>query len=82
MDNLEQRVSECFANVFPDLPPSQITSASTASLSSWDSVAHITLLSAVSEEFGVELEVEQYEELTSYSAIVDYLKTHSQTAAG
>ena len=74
MNNIEQRVGECFANVFPDIQRSQIVNASTASIQAWDSVAHITLLSAISEEFGVEFEVEDYEELTSYPAIVDYLK--------
>ncbi len=73
MNNIEQRVGHCFVNVFPDIQPSQLLSASTASIPAWDSVAHITLLSAISEEFGVDLEVEDYEELTSYSAIVDYL---------
>jgi acyl carrier protein len=78
MTNIEKRVGECFANVFPDIQPSQIPNASAATLPAWDSVAHITLLSAISEEFGVELEVEEYEELTSYRAIVDYMETKSK----
>ena len=37
-------------------------------------MAHITLLSAISEEFGIEFEIDDYEELTSYQAIVSYLE--------
>jgi acyl carrier protein len=74
MNNIKEQVTNCFANVFSDLPPSEIPKASAESLAAWDSVAHITLLSAIAEEFGLEFEVEDYEELTSYTAIVDYLE--------
>ncbi len=73
MKKIEERLTQCFANVFPDIKPSDIPKASADSLSAWDSVAHITLLSAVSEEFGMDFEVEDYEELTSYAAIAKYL---------
>jgi acyl carrier protein len=74
MTTIQDRVTTCFANVFPDIQPGEIPNASTASLAAWDSVAHITLLSAVSEEFGVELEPEDFEELTSFVRIVDHLE--------
>lgn len=70
----EQRLAECMSNVFPDLDSADIPKASAATLDAWDSVAHITLLSAVSEEFGVE--IEDYEELTSYAAILKFLEDH------
>jgi acyl carrier protein len=37
-------------------------------------VAHITLLSAVAEEFGVELESEDFAELVSFALIAAYLE--------
>jgi acyl carrier protein len=74
MNKTQERLTHCFANVFPDLRPANIPGASAESLSAWDSVAHITLLSAISEEFGLEFEVEDYEELTSYAAILGYLE--------
>ena len=77
MNNISSRVVNCFANVFPDIQPEEIPRASTASLAAWDSVAHITLLSAISEEFGVELEPEDFEELISYALIVDHLETRT-----
>jgi acyl carrier protein len=38
-------------------------------------VAQVTLLSAIGEEFGLGLEVEDFEELVSYALIVDYVET-------
>jgi acyl carrier protein len=74
MQNIEQRVAHCFSNVFPDLRSRDIPSARAGAVEAWDSVAHITLLSAISEEFGIEFEIDDYEELTSYPAIVSYLE--------
>jgi acyl carrier protein len=75
MPNIETRVVRCFSNVFPAVPPAEISRASTASLAAWDSVAHVTLLSSISEEFGLEFELEDFEELVSYALIVDYLES-------
>ena len=59
----------------PDIRPEEIPAASTTTLPGCgDSVAHVTLLSAISEEFGIDFEVEDFEELVSYSLIVDYLE--------
>jgi acyl carrier protein len=79
MKNVSQRLTDCFTNVFPDIEPGQIPNATAEKVEAWDSVAHITLLSAISEEFGIELEAEDYEELTSYRTIAEYLqKAHVQ----
>jgi acyl carrier protein len=79
MTNTRQRLANCFANVFPDVPPDQIPNASAESVAAWDSVAHITLLIAIAEEFGVEFESEDFDELVSFSLIADYLE--NRTAA-
>jgi acyl carrier protein len=71
MNGIEARVAQCFANVFPDLPSSKVEGASTDTLEAWDSVAHITLLTAVSEEFSIDFEPEDYLDLVSYREIVD-----------
>ena len=82
MDNLEQRLENVFATVFPDLPPNNIRTASQDSLETWDSVAAITLLNLIEEEFGVQMEFEDIGDLTSFSSIAEYLKGKlSHTAA-
>jgi acyl carrier protein len=77
MNNITERVARCFSSVFPDLKQEELTRASTASLASWDSVAQVTLLSSIGEEFDLAFELEDYEELVSYALIVDYLETKS-----
>lgn len=80
MNDTQERVTRCFSNVFPDLPEAEIPRASTASLAAWDSVAHVTLLSSISEEFGQAFELEDYEELVSYPLIVDCLENRTRNA--
>jgi acyl carrier protein len=80
MTTHQQRLTNCFANAFPKIQPDEIPGASAASLAAWDSIAHITLLSAVSEEFGVEFAAEDFEELVSYQSIADYLESRAATS--
>jgi acyl carrier protein len=80
MTNVQDRVARTFKNVFPNLQEADIPRASTASVSAWDSIAHVTLLSAIADEFGVSLEMEDFEELTSFGLIVDRLENPSQHA--
>ncbi len=42
----------------------------------WDSVGHLTLISALEEEFDILLETEDMMELTSYSKGVDILQKY------
>jgi acyl carrier protein len=74
MNNIKERVANCFLNVFPNIRPDEISGASTTSLAGWDSVAHVTLLSSISEEFGLDFELEDFEELVSSQLIVEYLE--------
>lgn len=74
MDNVEQRLENVFATVFPDLPPDKIKTASQDSVEAWDSVAAITLINLIEEEFGIEMDFDQVAELTSFASIESYLK--------
>ena len=47
MDNLRSRLVSCFQIVFPDLPESDIGSASQESVVQWDSIAEITLMNVI-----------------------------------
>jgi acyl carrier protein len=77
MNDTEIKVVRCFSNVFPGLPADEIPGASTASLATWDSMAHIRLLSSIGEEFGLELDMDDFEELVSYPLIIEYLEKNS-----
>ena len=45
-----------------------------ASLASWDSLAGITLLSLIEEEFGIAISPDDSADLISFELIFDYLK--------
>jgi len=74
MTDIESRVSACFQNVFPDVPAGDLPKAAQATVAAWDSVAHVTLLSAIAEEFQIELDDESFESLVSYPLILDFVE--------
>lgn len=75
MPDISSRTAACFLGVFPGLAEADVARASQASLSQWDSVAHVTLLSSIAEEFQIELDEESFESLSSYLLIVDFVES-------
>ncbi|HYZ73345.1 MAG TPA: acyl carrier protein, partial [Chthoniobacterales bacterium] len=65
MDNSETRLTKIFEAVFPDLPVNRIPAASQDSIQAWDSVAAITLMNLIDEEFGIQMEFDDLGELTA-----------------
>jgi acyl carrier protein len=74
MDETETRLRNCFATVFPELSMEEIRQATTGSVAKWDSVTNIMLLSIIDEEFGIAVDVDDYEELTSFGLLLDYIR--------
>ena len=71
---LEQRIKEIMADVLT-IKSSEINGdTSMQSLSQWDSFAHITLIFALEEEFGVSFEVQDFELMTDFSAVLETLE--------
>jgi acyl carrier protein len=77
MAELENRLVNCFATVFPELDRQEIPSVAIGSLASWDSLAGITLISVVEEEFGVSISPDDMADLISFELILDYLRASS-----
>jgi len=73
MDNLRDRLVRCFETVFPDMPESEIATASQQTLSNWDSVAAITLANVIEDEFAFQLDFEDLADLDSFERIQAYL---------
>lgn len=44
----------------------------------WDSVASVTLLALIEEEFGIELDVQALGQLNSYRTIFEYLEVRTE----
>ena len=75
MNEARSRLIRCFAAVFPELSEQEIPFASSASVGSWDSVASVTLMSVLEEEFGTEFQPDDLEYLISFELILDHLQT-------
>ncbi len=73
MDDRRARLMKCFAAVFPDLAAAEIPRATPLSVTAWDSIANVTLLAVVEEEFDVTVDPDDLETLTSFEALLDYL---------
>lgn len=74
MDELEKRLASCFLTVFPELPCDEITHASPTTVRAWDSVAVVTLIAVVEEEFGINIEVEDPGQFDSFQRFLTYLR--------
>jgi acyl carrier protein len=79
MDDIRSRLRECFATIFPDLPPNRIETATLETISEWDSIAMVTLISVVEEEFGLPIALESVANLNSFDSLCRYLTTASDT---
>jgi acyl carrier protein len=77
MDEMQERLVKCFETVFPGLPAGEIPQSSQANNSGWDSVAAITLVNVIEDEFGFVLDYELLPELVSFDRILAYVKTQS-----
>jgi acyl carrier protein len=74
MDDKQVRLAGCFLAVFPELSFDSITEASSMSVQSWDSVAGVTLLSVVEEEFGITIEDDDLARFNSFNGFLNYLQ--------
>ena len=70
-DEQIERLTGCFKKVFPNLSSAQTLIASQESVGAWDSIAQVTLISLIGEEFRIELDFEEFEEATSFTAFRD-----------
>jgi acyl carrier protein len=77
MDEAENRLIRCFSSVFPDLTTEQIRSASMDSVPAWDSLAAVTLVAVLQEEFGLQINLMDLPELVSFVAVQNYVRKHT-----
>jgi acyl carrier protein len=80
MDETRDRLIKCFQVVFSDLPTDSIPRASTATVAEWDSVASITLMNVVEDEFGIEMDLDDLANLDSFEKLYSYLQKRHQVA--
>jgi acyl carrier protein len=78
MSGIDDRLKRCFASVFPEVPAEELANASTETVPAWDSLAAVTLVAVLEEEFNIQIDLLALPELTSYPAVRSYLE--KQTA--
>ena len=76
MDEMETRLARCFSSVFPELTPEQIRGASMDSVPAWDSLAAVTLVAVLQEEFELQINLIDLPELVSFAAVQNYVRKH------
>jgi len=69
----KERLKNCFRAVFPTLPEGSIPGASVATVAAWDSIAAITLLHVVEEEFQTEIDLDRIADLNSFESLAAFL---------
>jgi acyl carrier protein len=79
VSDVHARLVKCFSAVFPQLPESEVPTATNASVAGWDSLATVTLLTVVEEEFNTTIEPEKLEYLQSFEAWERHLSGNSVT---
>jgi acyl carrier protein len=73
MSDTEQRLRRCFSAVFPTLAADEISNAAPETTAVWDSLASLTLLRVVEEEFGVEIDPLDFADLGSFNRLLRYI---------
>jgi acyl carrier protein len=73
MPDVETRLVGCFQTVFPDLTEAEIRIASQDRMDQWDSVAAITLVNVIEEEFSTQIDYDQLPNLDTFAKVLDYL---------
>jgi len=73
MPSTHDRLVLLFKEVFPSVDAATLTTASTKTMAEWDSLATVTLVSVIEDEFGVNLTLEELTELTSFPAVLAWL---------
>ena len=69
MDNIRDKLAHCFSLAFPQMDASRYSTASAENTSGWDSMAQVTLLTLIGEEFGIDVNFEEFEGATSFEAL-------------
>lgn len=74
MPDPRDRLIQCFAAAFPELHGERIPLASMETTAGWDSLAVVTLVALVEEEFGVDVAPTDLERFASFEEILTYLE--------
>ena len=72
----EPRLEEIFRQVLQLGSGRDVSELEQSDVPEWDSLAHVSLILAIEEEFGVQVDAADAIELTSYDAVARFLESH------
>jgi acyl carrier protein len=70
MDPTTARLQKCFSIVFPNLTDKDTLAARVGGIPEWDSLATVKLSALIEEEFGVPLDLDDFEETMSFQSLL------------
>ena len=73
-EDIFERLNEVFRDVFDDNTISVSDGTTAADIEDWDSLSHISLLSAVEDEFGIEFTMGQTVKMKNVGEMVDIIE--------
>jgi acyl carrier protein len=76
----EELLVRCFSSVFPALTLDEIHTVSSDTPGVWDSLATVTLIAVIEEEFGIQIEQARMRDLNSFAAFL--ASTEKETSPG
>jgi acyl carrier protein len=74
MSEYEDRLAKCIASAFPTLSEEEIRASNMDFLFDTDSMAGVTLIALIDEEFGTSAEVSELLKLGSFDAVSRFLR--------
>jgi acyl carrier protein len=73
MTQLDSRLIRCFSSLFPTLTEDEVRLVDVAYIAELDSLAGVTLVALINDEFGVDIDLEGMLELGSFQGVRRYL---------
>ena len=74
MENIDNRLKEFLVTQFQVGRESITEDLSFGDLPQWDSLGHMSLMAAIEDQFGVEVNADAIADLVNYKAILSFLK--------
>ena len=72
-----ERLNKIFAEVFDNQALTVDDNTVAQDIDGWDSLTHMELVAAIEEEFGIEFEMKELQELSNVGRLVDVSMRHS-----
>lgn len=73
MDTTDLRLQAIFRSVFELPDGADVSACAQSNTATWDSMAHVTLVVAIEEEFGIAMDAADSLAITSYDTVRQYL---------